>query len=80
MHTTVKRARKQESFEFEDFGPYVVPPALQTVNHSREDRISYQFMIDIVEFKDGHYQLPLLWRDQKPQLPDNRRVVDQRLN
>ena len=79
MHTTVKRACKQESFGFEDFEPYVVPPALQTVNHSREDPISYQFMIDNVKFKDGHYQLSLLWRDQKPQLPDNRRVVDQRL-
>ena len=36
-------------------------------------------MIDNVEFKDGYCQLPLLWRDQKPQLPDNRHVVDQRL-
>ena len=79
MHTTVKTSCKQKSFEFEDFEPNVVPPALQNVNHSREDRISYQFMIDNVEFKNGHYQLPLLWRDQKPQLPDNRHVVDQRL-
>ena len=33
MHTTVKRACKQESLGFEDFEPYVVPSALQTVNH-----------------------------------------------
>ena len=79
IETTVERACKQESFGFEDFETNAISPALQNDNHSREDRISYQFMIDNVEFKDGHYQLPLLWCDREPQLPDNHHVVDQRL-
>ena len=79
MHTTAERAFKQESIVFKNFEPNMVLPALQNANHLRENRMFYQFMIDNIEFKDGHYQLPLLWRDQKPQLQDNHYVVDQGL-
>ena len=48
-------------------------------NQSSEDRIAYSRMKREIEHVDGHFQLPLLWREREPHLPDNRYIAEKRL-
>ena len=47
---------------------------------SREDRVALDILNESVEFVDGHFQLPLLWRHKNTRLPNNRLVAVKRLN
>ena len=46
---------------------------------SRENRRDYQVMKESIQLVDGHFQLPLLWRQENVKLPDNPSMADQRL-
>ena len=46
---------------------------------SAEDVIAYDLMQKRVEHKDGHYQLPLLWRNSAVVLPDNLKMAQRRM-
>ena len=46
---------------------------------SREDRRAYQMMKESIQLVDGRFQLPLLWRQENVELPDNRSMADHRL-
>ena len=46
---------------------------------SAEDRRTYGLMNDSVKFVDGHYELPLPWRHDHQELPDNRTMAVKRL-
>jgi len=48
-------------------------------SNSREDRISLQIMKDSIKQVDGHFQLPLLWRNQNTKLPNNISMARKRL-
>ena len=39
--------------------------------NSREDRIAYQTMKNSIQLVQGHYQLPLLWKQEARVLPNN---------
>jgi len=49
------------------------------VPNSREDRIAYRKMKESVEFVDGHFQLPLLWKHEVQSLPNNKQMAENRL-
>ena len=67
-------------------GPHILDPDVHVIDcglaskNSQEDRISFQRMKDEVKMVDGHVQLPLLWRDKRSTLPDNKNLVESRLN
>ena len=44
-----------------------------------EDSIAYDVMVRNLTYKNGHYQLPLLWRNDAEKLPDSRMMALQRL-
>ena len=48
-------------------------------DNSKEDRIALEQMERSVKLVNGHFQLPLLWRDKQTVLPDNRAVAQSRL-
>ena len=50
------------------------------MNHSSEDRIAYAKMKKSIKTVNGHFELPLLWRQENFHLPDNRNIVEKRLN
>ena len=45
----------------------------------REDRIALERMKSSITFIDGHFKLPLLWRDKKEALPNNHQMAQRRL-
>ena len=47
--------------------------------NSKEDRIALEQMERSVKLVNGHFQLPLLWRDKQTVLPDYRAVAQSRL-
>ena len=49
------------------------------MSHFSEDRFAYAKMKNCVEWKSGHFYLSLLWRNSNPQIPDNRKMAEQRL-
>ena len=48
-------------------------------NNSREDGILFQIMKDFMQQVDGHFQLPLLWRNKNMKLPNNIAMITKRL-
>ena len=46
---------------------------------SMEDPIVYNLMVHRLVYDNGHYQLPLLWRNDAIQLPDSREMALKRL-
>ena len=48
-------------------------------DNSREDRIALERMKSSITFIDGHFELPLLWRDKKEALPNNHQMAQRRL-
>ena len=43
-------------------------------------RAAFQFLTNLVEVQNGHYQLPLLWKPRDVELPNNLVVAKQRLS
>ena len=48
-------------------------------DNSREDRLALEIMNKSVQLVNGHFQLPLLWRDKRALLPNSRAVAERRL-
>ena len=48
--------------------------------YSMEDPIAYKIMCRKLQYRDGHYQLPLLWRNDAVKLPQSRSVALKRLD
>ena len=46
---------------------------------SMEDPIAYDMMVRNLDYVEGHYQLPLLWRNDAEKLPDSCEMALQRL-
>ena len=56
------------------------PYAIKSVPNSKEDRAAYNVMESRLCLDGGHYQLPLLWKDEcQKQLPDNLPLARKRL-
>ena len=49
------------------------------LKYSMEDPIAYDMMVRNLAYVEGHYQLPLLWRNEAEKLPDSREMALQRL-
>ena len=49
------------------------------LKYSMEDSIAYDVMVRNLTYKNGHYQLLLLWRNDAERLPDSRMMALQRL-
>jgi hypothetical protein len=47
---------------------------------SEEDRRAVKIIQETTKLVDGHYEVGLLWRDEQPHLPDNRRLAEKRLD
>ena len=48
-------------------------------DNSKEDRVAFELMQNSVKIVDGHFQLPLLWRNKSVKLPNNLLVAKNRL-
>ena len=48
-------------------------------DNSREDRLALEIINKSVQLVNGHFQLPLLWRDKWALLPNSRAVAERRL-
>ncbi|GAA50586.1 protein disulfide-isomerase [Clonorchis sinensis] len=46
---------------------------------SLNDRVTYERMLTSLELVEGHYQIPLPWKDGSPCLPDNKGLALRRL-
>ena len=54
--------------------------SILNIPHSSEDRAAYgKLTSSVTVTSDGHYQLPLLWKDQEPSLPNNIPMAKRRL-
>ena len=52
-----------------------------TTPQSSEDRVAHEKLKSFIGItSDGHYQLPLLWKDQDIHLPNNTTMAKQRLH
>ena len=49
------------------------------LKYSMEDLIAYDMMVRNLDHVEGHYQLPLSWRNDAEKLPDSREMALQRL-
>ena len=49
------------------------------LKYSREDTVAYNLMSRSVSQVDGHYQLPLLWKNVAVTLPDGMQMAQNRL-
>ena len=49
------------------------------LKYSMEDPIAYNMMVRNLDYVEGHYQLPLLWRNDAEKLTDSREMALQRL-
>ena len=49
------------------------------LRYSMEDPIAYDMMVRNLKYEDGHYQLPLLWRNDADVLPRSQDMALQRL-
>ena len=49
------------------------------LRYSLEDVVFYELMNKAIKFVDGHFQLPLLWRNSGVSLPDSLPMVKRRL-
>ena len=49
------------------------------LKYSLEDPISYDIMSRHVKYINGHFQLPLLWRNDAKKLPDSKLMAESRL-
>ena len=49
------------------------------LKYSKENPITYDLMVRRLVYDNGHYQLPLLWRNDAIQLPDSRKMALKRL-
>ena len=49
------------------------------MKYSREDVMAYDFMKRNIEFVDGHYQMPLPWKNNAVKLPESRAMATRRL-
>ena len=49
------------------------------LKYSLEDVVSYELMNKAIKFVNGHFQLPLLWRNNGVTLPDNLLMAKRRL-
>ena len=49
------------------------------MKYSREDVMTYDFMECYIEFVDGHYQMPLPWKNNAVKLPESRAMATRRL-
>ena len=69
--------------EFTD-GPSLIDPSISVVDcglsvkNSREDRVAFEKMKASIQLVDNHLQLSLLWREETPKLPDNRKAAEVR--
>ena len=54
-------------------------PGELRVPNSREDRAAFKKMKNSVKMVEGHFQLPLLWKEEGFKLPSNRKMVENRL-
>lgn len=52
---------------------------LERYTHSVEDKRVLKMLEESIEREDGHYKLPLPWRDQNIKLPDNKSMAYARL-
>ena len=50
------------------------------IKYSREDIVAYDCMMKNVKLIDGHYQLPLLWKNASAQLPESMTMAAKRLD
>ena len=49
-----------------------------SVKNFREDKAAFEKMKASIQLVDNHLQLPLLWREETPKLPENRKAVEMR--
>ena len=56
-----------------------VQPNELTIANSREDRVAHERMKNSIKMVDGHFQLPLLWKQEGLRLPKNQQMVKNRL-
>ena len=49
------------------------------LKYSMEDPMAYDFMVRRLVYYNGHYQLPLLWRNHAMQLPGSGKLALKRL-
>ena len=54
-------------------------PGELRVPNFREDRAAFKKMKNFLKMVEGHFQLPLLWKEEGFKLPSNRKMVENRL-
>ena len=63
-----------------DYSPHeFVEPCGLNEENAREDQISHQLLKDSIQHVDGHFQLPLLWKNRNILLPNNFLMAQKRL-
>ena len=50
------------------------------IKYSAEDVVAYDCMNSNIAFKDGHFELPLLWKDVSVELPESISMARKRLD
>ena len=53
-------------------------PDVLTVPNSCKDHIANQLMKDSIQMRNGHFELPLLWKNKDAKLPNNRSLAENR--
>ena len=78
--STCMHASLTSSSELDTSSPLEnVQPNELTIANSREDRMAYERMKNSIKMIDGHFLLPLLWKQEGLRLPKNRQMVENRL-
>ena len=80
VRSTCMHASLTSSSELDTSSPLEnVQPNELTIANSRVDRVAYERIKNYIKIVDGHFQLPLLWKQEGLRLPKNRQMVENRL-